>query len=215
MLKLIIKDKANKITHEVGGSHDYADIEDIYTNKVYTAWLEKVSDIVEKLSSLDPTYDSSGIAERIKSFLEQYPDDFQKTILCPICWTNGLEIIPTGEAWEIELFEAAKAKGCNIAEWFSEVEGLDLHDKAKFYWLLVECGYDYDYSIRHLEDTSVYQEPLRKAAEIIFDEVYLHEVPDHLQTYIDYDGFAYNLRAGGDLREFTFAGQSWTAENNH
>lgn len=40
-------------------------------------------------------------------------------------------------------------------------------------------------------------------AEELFDDVYLHEVPEHVQSYIDYDKFARDLLCGGDY---------WTAD---
>ncbi len=46
----------------------------------------------------------------------------------------------------------------------------------------------------------------RAYAENLFDELYLHEVPEHTQSYIDYDSFARDLFISGNYSVDSIAG---------
>lgn len=128
-------------------------------------------------------------------------------------WEQRIEITASGPVSEIQYFEMARGTGCSLEQWFEEVESLELQDRAKLYWLLVECGYDFESALSKLDETTVYRNPLINCAQVIFDEHNLYRIPEDLQCYIDYDKFAADLRICGDLREFEFENEAWTAEN--
>jgi hypothetical protein len=54
---------------------------------------------------------------------------------------------------------------------------------------------------------------LRDAAEELFDECWLHSVPESIRYYIDYDKFARDCEMGGDLVEFECNNQTYTCTN--
>lgn len=128
-------------------------------------------------------------------------------------WEQDIQITPSGPLNEIENFEFARRNGCSLEQWFEEVECLELEDMAKLYWLKAECGYDLQTALSKLDDTTVYRNTLKEAAEVIFDDNNLYRIPEDLQSYIDYDKYAHELQIGGILREFEFANQKWTAYN--
>jgi antirestriction protein len=49
----------------------------------------------------------------------------------------------------------------------------------------------------------VWRNGLQGYAEELFDELYLHDLPDSVQCYIDYEKFAHDLEIGDGYWEFT------------
>lgn len=117
-----------------------------------------------------------------------------------------------GSSADAELFAAAGINQANLEQWFDELEDLDEMEKAALFAIL-ELGYNLDQALEKMEDATLYQGRLEDAAEELFDEIYASEIPEHLQSYIDYSRFARDCELSGDMSEFSFAGQTWTLTN--
>lgn len=213
MLTFNLKHPFIKSNFLVEDTYDLEELKEQFTEETAIGEIEKLIELASKLGTINPEFETARVVQSLRNSTAIYAehlnqdDDFD--------WLYGVEIIPLGAPCEKELFEAARTNGlgCSLNEWLEQVNDLDTHEMAKLYWLIVDCGYDLDDSISKLEDTSVHCDTLRATAEQIFDEIYLDQIPDRFQTYINYDSFAYDMRAGGALREFKFADQHWTAEN--
>lgn len=112
---------------------------------------------------------------------------------------------------DMELFNASGLNFYTLDKWFKAVELLDTLEKAKLFYLMAERGYSLEGAFWEIDNTIVYEDDLLRAATEFFDERFLHEIPVHLQLYVDYERFAHNLRLAGDLREFFFNNRKYTA----
>lgn len=114
------------------------------------------------------------------------------------------------------LFNACSINQANLEEWLDAVETLDDHEKVSLFYLMNNniCSNLSD-AISTIDDVSISQCSLRDAAEELFDECYLHDVPEFLRSYIDYDKFARDCELGGDMTEFEFNGSTYTCTNSN
>jgi len=117
-----------------------------------------------------------------------------------------------GTREEADLFRACGVNQANIGEFLEMLDEVEDHQlPAVFY--LCDMGYSMDEAKRKADDASIYEGDLEDAAEELFDDCYLHEVPEHLRYYIDYDRFANDCRIAGDMAEFEFGGSTYTVTN--
>ncbi len=114
---------------------------------------------------------------------------------------------------DAELFEACGINQANLNQWFDDIEFLDDDEKVKLYYLVSVAGYNLEQALLKTDEPSLYQGNLRDAATELFDEIYLHSIPEYIQLYIDYDKFANDCQNGGDLTEFDYAGTTYTCTN--
>jgi hypothetical protein len=115
---------------------------------------------------------------------------------------------------DAQLFNACGINQATLAQWFDDVEVLDDHEKTALFYLMDNniCS-DLSDALDKIDDVSISQCSLREAAEELFDECYLHDIPEHVRAYIDYDAFARDCQMGGDMDEFTFQGETYTCTN--
>jgi hypothetical protein len=111
------------------------------------------------------------------------------------------------------LFNACAINQANLNTWFDDIETLDDHEKINLYYLLSVAGYTLSQALDKLDEPSIKQSSLRDAAEELFDECWLHEVPESIRFYIDYDKFARDCEMGGDLVEFEYNDTTYTCTN--
>jgi len=114
---------------------------------------------------------------------------------------------------DAELFEACGIHQGNLDVWFDEIEGLEEYKKAGLYCLCACIHYRLDVAMQKLDDISLMQCNLKDAAQELFDEIYLPDVPESVRFYIDYEMFARDCEIGGDMTEFEFKGETWTCTN--
>lgn len=114
---------------------------------------------------------------------------------------------------DAQLFNACGINQATIIKWFDDVEGLDDWQKPALYWLTSDRGYSLEDALEIMDDVSLTEDTLQNAAEQLFDEIYLHDVPESVRSYIDYDKFANDCRIGGDMDEFEFNGSTYTVTN--
>ncbi len=116
---------------------------------------------------------------------------------------------------DAELFEACGINQVNLNVWFDEIEFLQDFEKASLFYLVGVAGYNLDQALEKMNDTSIYQGDLLDAATELFDECYLHTLPDNLKYYFDYEKFARDCELGGDMCEFEYAGTTYTCTNSN
>jgi hypothetical protein len=100
-------------------------------------------------------------------------------------------------------------------EWLEREEVQDMSDveKAALYYLIEERGYSFDKALDEMDNVQIYDGCLFDAATELFDEIYLSEIPEKLQYYIDYQRFATDCRISGDMGEFMFLDNFFTCTN--
>jgi hypothetical protein len=79
--------------------------------------------------------------------------------------------------------------------------------------LLSVAGYSLSQALDKVNEPSITQSSLRDAAEELFDECWLHDVPENIRYYIDYGKFARECEIGGDMVEFEYNNQIYTCTN--
>ena len=116
---------------------------------------------------------------------------------------------------DAELFEACGINQANLNVWFDDIEFLQDYEKASLFYLVGVAGYKLDQAIEKMNEPSIYQGDLLDAATVLFDECYLHTLPDNIKYYIDYEKFARDCELGGDMCEFEYAGTNYTCTNSN
>ncbi len=105
----------------------------------------------------------------------------------------------------------------DLETWESLEDQLENDELAKAFFAIVYQGVkveDIDEDPQVLDDIFIYEDNLRDTAIQLFDDLYLHEIPGHLQGYIDYEAFARDLDLSGEYIEFRFNGVTYTAQAN-
>jgi hypothetical protein len=111
------------------------------------------------------------------------------------------------------LFNACAINQANLNTWFDDIEILDDQEKINLYYLISVAGYTLSQALDKLDEPCIAQSSLRDVAEELFDECWLHSVPESIRFYIDYDKFARDCEMGGDLVEFEYNNQTYTCTN--
>ena len=116
---------------------------------------------------------------------------------------------------DAELFEACGISQTNLNIWFDEIEFLQDYEKASLYYLVGVAGCNLEQALTKIEEPSIYRGELLEAAIELFDECYLHTIPDNIKYYIDYEKFARDCELGGDMCEFEYANTTYTCTNSN
>jgi hypothetical protein len=111
------------------------------------------------------------------------------------------------------LFIASGINQANLNRWFDDIETLDDQEKINLYCLLTVAGYKLGEALVKLDEPSITQSSLRDAAEELFDECLMNEVPENIRYYVDYDKFARDCEISGELVEFEYNNQPYTCTN--
>ena len=111
------------------------------------------------------------------------------------------------------LFSACCINQANLNTWFDDIETLADQEKINLYYLLNVAGYTLTQALDKVDEPSIAQSSLRDAAEELFDECWLHSVPESIRYYIDYDKFARDCEMSGDMVEFEYNNQTYTCTN--
>lgn len=111
------------------------------------------------------------------------------------------------------LFKLCKVNPTNLARWFDEIEPLEGCKKAALFYLLDMSCMETDEALENIYGVTIYQGDAEDAARELFDDLHLHEIPEHLHNYIDYAAFQRDLECKGALVEFTYKGTIYTCTN--
>ena len=118
-----------------------------------------------------------------------------------------------GDAEEAELFIACGVNQATLEQFFDDVLTLDDHQKPAFFYLTSVLNCSIEQALEKIDEPSIYEGELKDAAEELFDECYLSDIPESVRNYIDYAAFAHDCELGGDMTEFEFAGTTYTVTN--
>jgi hypothetical protein len=111
------------------------------------------------------------------------------------------------------LFEACSINQSNLNVWFDEVELLQDNEKINLYYLVGCAGYSLSQGLDKLDEPNVHEGALKEAATELFDECWLHSIPENIRYYVDYDLFARDCELAGDLSQFEFNHSTYTCTN--
>ena len=111
-----------------------------------------------------------------------------------------------------DLFMACDINQANLNAWFDQIEFLQDHEKVSLFYLLTN-GYDLSSALDKLDEPCITESSLKDAAAELFDECYLHTIPENVRYYIDYASFARDCELGGDLTEFVYNKRTYTCTN--
>ncbi len=112
-----------------------------------------------------------------------------------------------GEHIDCDLAQAIGINQANLKQYFDAVEDWDEDDKTRVILAVGECGYAFEVNTHPTEfDVDIYHfETMRDLAEHFVDEGLFGDIPEPLQSYIDYDAIARDLSA--DHAQAEVAGQ--------
>jgi hypothetical protein len=113
-----------------------------------------------------------------------------------------------GECIDAALFKALDIHQGTIEDFFTACDDWDDFQKQKVIIAVGDCGYAFDLHSGDPDDFDVdiyYLDSLKELAEQFVDEGLLGDIPDNIQSYLDYDAIAYDL--GMDYTETTIAGE--------
>jgi hypothetical protein len=125
------------------------------------------------------------------------------------------------EEFEIQYIDgddAALFKDCginqaNLNTWFDDIDTLSDSDKIDLYYLVGCAGYALSQALDKIDEPSIAEGYLKGAAIELFDDCWLHSIPENIRYYVDYDSFARDSEMGGDLTEFDFNNRTYTCTN--
>lgn len=156
----------------------------------------------------EPIFNSPG------HMIESY-EDFQEIFLSSDLKPEFKFALVAASVEDQELFKVCKLDTGGLQAWFDEIEPLLTHEKTALFYLMDTCGLSLEVALSKLEEVNIFEGSLLEAATEMFDDIYLPEIPEAVQSYVDYKQFAYDCRISGDMSEFTFANKTYTCTNAH
>ena len=140
------------------------------------------------------TEKSQNLTDRYSNLLEEFEIDFI-------------------DGDDAALFNACGINQANLSLYFEDIEPLNETDKAALYFLLSDLGYGLPDALEKVYEVSLYEGKLLDAAGELFDECYLHKMPEQIRYYVDYEKFARDCEVGRDMIEFEYSGATYTCTN--
>ena len=101
-----------------------------------------------------------------------------------------------GEAIDAKLFEALGVNQCNFAALLQAAEKWDEHEKRKAIIAVGECGYTFDPAHEDPDEFEIEIheiDSLRDLAIQFVDDGLFGDIPERIQSYLDYDAIARDL----------------------
>lgn len=114
---------------------------------------------------------------------------------------------------DASLFNACGFNQANLSAYFNDVEPLSETEKAALFFLLSDLGYSLADALDKVDEVSLYSGKLLDAASELFDECYLHDIPEQIRYYVDYEKFARDCEISRDMIEFEFNDTTYTCTN--
>ncbi|WP_257285078.1 antirestriction protein ArdA [Endozoicomonas sp. SESOKO1] len=105
----------------------------------------------------------------------------------------------------------------DLDQFFSIVErmeSMDTNELAALDWLIDCRGYDLNDALEKYEEVYAVEERPEDYVYEYLDEIgYLSEMPEHLQSYFNYEAFCRDLILGGDWDAHEYEGSTYTITN--
>lgn len=127
------------------------------------------------------------------------------------------------EEYELQFIDGTDAEGqlfsllginqANLEAWFDDVVDLDEREQAALAYLVGDLGKSLADALDQIDDVNLYTGSLVEAATELFDDLYLHDIPEAVRYYVDYEAFARDQRLAGAMTETEFAGTTYTVTN--
>ena len=115
---------------------------------------------------------------------------------------------------DAELFNACGVNQSNLDTWFDVIELISGTEKLSLYYLVSLASYSLEQALDKVDEPSIYHGNLLDAATELFDECWLHIVPDNIKYYIDYEKFSRDCQLSGDMCEYEYDGKTYTCTNS-
>ena len=110
------------------------------------------------------------------------------------------------------LFNALEINQASLKDWFDRWADLDDDTATRVRILLDHYGMDSDAALEHADDLQLFEgTPVEYAEQLVDDTGMLDGAPEELKRYFDYEAFARDLLAGGDIAEIDIAGKRYIA----
>jgi len=115
-----------------------------------------------------------------------------------------------------DLFNTLRVNQYTLALWFEVYEELDDEDDLIKVWYLVNhMGYSLEKVAARLEDVHFYEgTPEEYARESMEESGLFDRVPEMVVRYFDYDAYACDLMAGGDITAWNIDGKDYVFLSN-
>ena len=112
-----------------------------------------------------------------------------------------------------QLFNACNIDQCTLKLWFDEIEMMDKHDQIELFFRCDNLSQEPQEAIYELNsDGSITTgSALYYAYSYIDDSGILNTLPENIQKYFDFEAFASDLEYSGDITEFSYDGEDYTA----
>ena len=130
-------------------------------------------------------------------------------------WAQGAEEVELDycDGPHCELFSAAAIGQHNIAEWYDMLDTVTDDMMPALFYLLDDTGETLSDALQHLDDVSVTEgTALDYAHDYIEDSGMLSTLAGNLRYYFDHEAFARDMVLNGDICEFTYDGDTFTAQ---
>ena len=111
------------------------------------------------------------------------------------------------------LFNACGINQSNLSIYFDDIEPLSETEKTALYFLASDLGYSLADALEKIDEVNLYSGKLFDAASELFDECYLHGIPEQIRYYVDYEKFARDCEISRDMIEFEFNDTTYTCTN--
>ena len=112
-----------------------------------------------------------------------------------------------------QLFNACNIDQCTLKLWFDEIGEMDKHDQVELFFRCESLGQDPQEAMYELNsDGSISNcTIINYAYEYIEDCGILESIPENIQRYFDYEAFARDLELNGEVTEFSYDSETYTA----
>ena len=118
-----------------------------------------------------------------------------------------------GSAEDSALFEAFNINQCNLEAFLEMIEELNDHEKAQVFYLGSNHGISLEDAFRSHEDVCITEQDANEYGYELFFEIYGHDIPESLHSYIDTDAFTHDMELNGELCSFDFGGLNYLCTN--
>jgi len=112
-----------------------------------------------------------------------------------------------------ELFEVCNIDQLTLPLWFNEIATIDTSDQVELFYRCDNLGQDPQEALYELNsDGSIYTgSSLNYVYDYVEDSGMLNALPQNIQRYFDFESFAGDMVYAGDITEFSYDGETYTA----
>lgn len=117
------------------------------------------------------------------------------------------------EGEEAQLFKSCSIDQCTLGLWFNDIEVMNKQAQAELFYRCEYLGQDTDEAIYELNDSGSISNC--SIINYVYDYVdacgILESMPENMQRYFDYEAYARDLELNGEVTEFRYDNETYTA----